>query len=115
MNNKSIRLQNLRLLVEERGTIAAVAAAAETSESYLSQILNRHPLPSGRPRNVGDHLARKLESGCGKEEGWMDKTLLPDSQGIFLAPDEQIIMARYRRASPKVRRLVQLALDLDGN
>ncbi|WP_229205961.1 S24 family peptidase [Duganella sp. Leaf126] len=40
---------------------------------YLSQILNGAKSSTGTPRGVGDALARKLEAGCGKEEGWMDR------------------------------------------
>lgn len=56
----------------EFGSIAEVARQTGTAEAYLSQILNAVPLPSGRPRGVGDALARKLESGCGKPASWMD-------------------------------------------
>lgn len=40
---------------------------------YLSQILNGVKSSTGKARGVGDKLARKLEEGCGKEVGWMDK------------------------------------------
>lgn len=40
---------------------------------YLSQILNGAKSSTGTPRGVGDALARKLENGCGKEVGWLDR------------------------------------------
>ncbi|OQS41149.1 hypothetical protein B0T39_09320 [Chromobacterium haemolyticum] len=72
MRVEDIRLDNLRTLVTEMSTIAAVAQVADTSPSYLSQILNRVPSRTGKPRDVGPDLARKLEQGCGKPMGWMD-------------------------------------------
>ncbi|AWL07663.1 peptidase S24 [Massilia oculi] len=40
---------------------------------YLSQILNGAKSSTGNARGIGDKLARKLEEGCGKEVGWMDR------------------------------------------
>ncbi|MGR2663657.1 hypothetical protein ACUXVY_18895 [Chromobacterium haemolyticum] len=72
MKIEDVRLENLRVLVVERSTIAAVAQVSDTSPAYLSQILNRVPSRTGKPRDVGTDLARKLEQGCGKPAGWMD-------------------------------------------
>lgn len=68
-----IRRQNLIALIEEFGTQDAVAALATTSQVYLSQLRTSAPdSKTGRPREIGARLARKLEQGCGKETGWMD-------------------------------------------
>lgn len=69
-----IRLTNLRLLIEEskEGTAIALAKKCKTSASYLSQILIRYQMESGKAREVGTTLARKLEKGTKKPEGWMD-------------------------------------------
>ena len=72
MKIEDVRLHNLKLLVSEQRTLAAVADASETSPAYLSQILTRSRRASGQARNVGPQLARKLEHGCGKPDGWMD-------------------------------------------
>lgn len=72
MDVKEIRRRNLEVLVREAGTAAALAAKAETSPAYLSQISTGSPGKSGKARNVGDDLARKLESAMGKPRGWMD-------------------------------------------
>lgn len=72
MRVEEIRLLNLQKLVAEMKTSAAVAKAASTAPSYISQILTRAPSRTGKPRDVGSDLARKLESGCGKPVGWMD-------------------------------------------
>ena len=70
---KELRLENLRALVEEFKTADAVAQRAATAPMYLSQILNGAKSSTGKVRGIGDALARRLEQGCGKELGWMDK------------------------------------------
>lgn len=79
-----IRISNLRLLIEEvdainigadsarAGTAKAVALRCNTSASLLSQILTRNTRDNGKTKEIGTDLARKLEKGCGKPEGWMD-------------------------------------------
>lgn len=68
-----IRRLNLELLIDELGSSDAVAGAGTTDPVYISQL--RHAAPdskTGKTRQIGDVLARKLEAGCGKERGWMD-------------------------------------------
>ena len=67
MTNKYIRKDNLRALIIEFKSAAAVARMADTSASYISQVLS-----DKTNREVGDDLARKLEAGCNKSIGWMD-------------------------------------------
>lgn len=67
MDNKTIRLINLRKLLKETKTAASLALAANTSPAYLSQIL------SNRTKgHIGDKLARKLEIAAKKPCGWLD-------------------------------------------
>lgn len=68
-----IRHDNLLLLLDEIGTAEALATLVESSPIYISQL--RHKAVDSKtkkPRQIGDALARKLESRCGKEVGWMD-------------------------------------------
>lgn len=82
-----IRRQNLIALIEEFGTQDAVAALATTSQVYLSQLRTSAPdSKTGRPREIGARLARKLEQGCGKETGWMD---VPHSTVINAGKNDQ--------------------------
>lgn len=68
-----IRLENLEALVREAGTAEHLAERSELSPVYLSQIRSRTiDRKTGKPRNLGDKAARKLESGMGKPVGWMD-------------------------------------------
>lgn len=69
-----IRRENLELLVGELGTLDAVAEAGGTSSVYLSQVRNQAiDKKSGLPRKMGTVVARRLERGAGKSEGWMDQ------------------------------------------
>lgn len=89
--NAEIRLENLRLLIGEFGTQDKVAELAETSPVYLSQILNgAADSKTGRVRQIGDPLARKLEEGCGKEVGWMDNAQIPHT---YRTERQQAVMA----------------------
>lgn len=68
-----IRRENLDALARQLGSVDAVAAASSTSPVYLSQIKNQAlDSKTGKPRQMGSALARKLEVGCGKPSGWMD-------------------------------------------
>lgn len=68
-----IRLENLEALVQEAGTAESLAERADLSPVYLSQIRSRTvDRKTGKPRNLGDKAARKLEAGMGKQLGWMD-------------------------------------------
>ncbi len=86
-----IRLENLRLLIGEFGTQDKVAELADTSPVYLSQILNNAvDSKTGRVRQIGDPLARKLEEGCSKEIGWMDNAQIPHT---YRTERQQAVMA----------------------
>ena len=70
-----IRLENLDVLIKEFGSQDKVAERGGTSSVYLSQVKNKTPdVKTGKRRQMGDDIARKLEDGCGKERGWMDNT-----------------------------------------
>jgi len=75
---EEIRLANLAILVQEFGSQDAVARLADSSPVYLSQLINHTPdNKTGRPREMGPRLARKLEAGCNRPRGWMDEPHLP--------------------------------------
>src|SRR5690606_13774326 len=67
MDIKQIRKANLHRLKGEALSWAEVARRAETDPAYISQIVSKKAM-----RDVGDDLARKLESGFNKPYGWMD-------------------------------------------
>lgn len=67
MENKYIRVLNLRKLLKEAKTAAALASAANTSPAYISQILSNKAKGS-----IGNKLARRLEVAAQKPPGWLD-------------------------------------------
>lgn len=93
MTAEEFRLENLKALVAEFGSIVAVAERADTAAPYLSQIINRVPSRTGKPRDVGPDLARKLEAGCDKPIGWMDidhsASTLPPEDARFISEIQQ--------------------------
>lgn len=70
MDSKQIRKIRLKQLIAREkgagGSQASLARKVETDPAYLSQILGKEE------RDVGDDLARRLETACGLPRGWMD-------------------------------------------
>lgn len=107
-----IRREKLEMLAQELGTVDAVAEKAGTSAVYLSQIKNRAvDSKTGRPREMGTTLARKLESGCGKPPGWMDTDPSPakeaSSAAIALQEWAETASPRSREVIDQLRMLAQ--------
>jgi SOS-response transcriptional repressor LexA len=67
MDAKEIRLENLRILVDEVGGQRRLALRAGVNPAYLSQIMSERTA-----RTMGDDVARRLERGTDKPRGWMD-------------------------------------------
>lgn len=69
------RRQRLQQLLEKYGSLAAlnIALDLDRTDATLSQIKNRSPHSrTGKPRSMGDDLARKIEARLGLPAGWMD-------------------------------------------
>jgi hypothetical protein len=103
----SIRLDNLNALVREAGSLIAVADAAGTSSVYLSQIRSRAiNQKTGKPREMGNKMARRLEEATGKPVGWMDEDhATADSTSLRVAEEAP---APYGKARADLKKL---ALD----
>lgn len=73
------RIERLNLLVKKHGDSLAVlndALGLVRTDSTLSQIRTKAPnSKTGKPRGMGDVLARKIEEKLGLPEGWMDTPL----------------------------------------
>lgn len=69
-----IRHENLLKLIDECGSVTKFAAATGKSYAQISQLKNRslNSTGKGKPRSVGDDLAREFEKIAGKPIGWMD-------------------------------------------
>lgn len=68
-----IRRANLELLVDQVKKLEAVAEAVGTTSVYLSQIRNRaKDVKTGKPREMGAKMARRIEEAMNKPPGWFD-------------------------------------------
>ena len=68
-----IRRDNLLLAIEIAGSSVKLSELAGISSAYISQIKSRTPeSKTGKPKAMGDAVARKIENGIGKPPGWMD-------------------------------------------
>lgn len=94
---KQIRINNLKSLVTEFGSVAAVARKTGKQDSQLNQILNGVKSSTGTPRGIGGKLARDLEKGCGKPEGWMDFTHSGDNEAISQQNQEVTTIDNVKR------------------
>jgi len=111
VTSSSIRLANLRKLIEGAGGPAQAARRLEMDDSQLSQIAGKNPI-----RNVGTTLARRIEKAFSKPEGWLD---VPHSQMLLQAveADENVSPARDLRAEVPLISWVQAGQwrDLEDN
>lgn len=74
MEIRHIRSNNLRYAILEAGSISRLAALASINEKYVKQILAGFQGPRDTsPRKVGDRMARAIELGLEKGNGWMDQ------------------------------------------
>lgn len=87
MDIKEIRLINMQYLISSVKTIEVFADLVGTNASYISQVQSKKS-----KKNVGNVLARKIESSFNKEHGWMDKlhnddapTILNDKEALKVA------------------------------
>jgi hypothetical protein len=69
------------MLISDMGSITALnkATGKQDRDSTYSQILNGSlSSATGRPKEMGPAMARKIEQALGKPQGWMDTD--PDRQ-----------------------------------
>ena len=62
---KTIRRNNLRLLVEQAGSQRKLADICNLAPAHVSQIITR-------ARTMGDEVARRIEQELNLDIGWMD-------------------------------------------
>jgi phage repressor protein C with HTH and peptisase S24 domain len=85
--NDEIRRANLLLAIDRMQTAAKLAERVGTSAAYLSQLKNQTPeSKTGKPKTMGEDLARRIESALDEAPGWMDT----DHDQLDLAAVEQI-------------------------
>jgi hypothetical protein len=69
------RRARLQMLLDKHGTLAAINDLIELprTDATLSQIKNQSPHhKTGKPRSMGDDMARRIEEKLDLETGWMD-------------------------------------------
>jgi len=93
------RLKKLESLIQEYGTAERLAQLSGQSAAYLRQCRTGH-------RNIGEKLARSIESELGLPPGWMDH--LDDSSPSDHVPPE---LAYFRRLNRQQREAIVLILE----
>lgn len=81
-----IRKENLRALIRECGGNASELCrrVPRLTSAYVSHILHDSPNDrTGRPRSMGDDLARRLEQHMHKPAGWMDTLHVAEVQASY--------------------------------
>lgn len=79
-----IRRENLVKLRDDYGSLAALAAHLERSESQVSQWINASiNSGTGKPRHMRTSTARWIEQTCSKPAGWMDTDHSTDSSYVY--------------------------------
>lgn len=113
---EEIRHARLLQLIAEHRTIQALANALGKSHAQISQLRNQvvHSA-TGKPRVIGDKMAREIEEKLGKPRGWMDTLDAAPSdeqQGQPTAerPAAQSEAERWRQTA---RRAAQMAGTLE--
>lgn len=104
-----IRHENLLQLISEAGSVQAVASKAGKSNAQISQLKTRSTHSgTGKPRSVGDMLARELEKAFNKPLGWMDAPHSQDDAGklslstAIIPPPQDYLLIPMMGAEPKM-------------
>ena len=76
-----IRRENLLLLIEEHGSLANLNERLDLprTDATLSQIKNQSTTSRGKPKMMGEALARRIEGVLKLQLGWMDNDHAPPS------------------------------------
>lgn len=68
------RRENLLALIQEAGSAARLAAISGVAAPIISQLRRTTPhSTTGKTREMGAEIARRLESKMGRARGWMDQ------------------------------------------
>lgn len=102
MDIRSIRRANARRIAEEVGGASALAKRLGIPTSGVSQVIGRNPR-----RNIGDHLARRIEAAGGYNSGWLDRdhSTPTESERAAGAVDVDLLVEALKRTDGEIRRL----------
>lgn len=106
------RRERLELLIEEFGSIANlnVVMNMDRTDATFSQIRNQavHS-KTGKPRSMGDELARRIEEVLGKALGWMDT---PIGMGFENEHLQRLCHAAQQLEEFQIDQLAEIAATL---
>jgi hypothetical protein len=107
------RRQRLQMLTEQYGSLAALneKLGLARTDATLSQIKNKSAHhKTGKPRSMGDDLARKIEAAFDLPEGWMDTP--PSYAELHGEPDPMTMAMELMQAmEPEARYQAVRLLD----
>lgn len=108
---EEVRQQRLLKLIEDAGSIQAVAEKMSKSHSQISQLKTMAPhSTTGKPRVIGSDLAREFETKFDKEVGWMDHEPSLDAEiqqlGTWLAEIRALDPQRFEQLAGGIEKLV---------
>lgn len=91
MDINDIRVQKMRMLVEEFGGRKAFSEKTGIAYTQLNNYIGKT-----RFKNIGSNIARRVEETCGKPHGWMDNLdeMRSESTVSYLASSQ--IVARQK-------------------
>jgi hypothetical protein len=98
MQNREIRLANLRHLIKREGAVSQLALRLQISPIYIYRVLD------GK-FNIGDSMARKIEDSYGYTSSWMDadhghdEDFLPDVPTLISPESEGFQVGEGARPS----------------
>lgn len=76
-----IRRENLLLLLESHGSLANINEKLDLprTDATLSQIKNQSTTSRGKPKMMGETIARRIEAALTLPAGWMDNDQTPQT------------------------------------
>lgn len=111
--SSEIRRENLEIAIKRVGNAAKLAALASASAAYFSQIKGSAPeSKTGKPKAMGDDVARRIEAAIGEPEGWMDVEHPPGPKAANDHPIEQDtydlaqLITLWWQAGPEGKKLI---------
>ena len=106
LTNAEIRRIRLIELIDRYGSVAALNRAIgwESTDTRIGRIKNRTNRGERGPEktyNMGDAMAREIESSLGLEVGFLDN--LTNEQEAALNSDESALLDGFRHASSDIK------------
>lgn len=102
---KEIRHRNFMQLVREIGE-KEIKTLLQMSDAQFRHISGSTRAPSVKERNIGDRLARKIETALNKELGYLDNVHYTDEVEKLA----QALKSKYETASDDYKRVINTVI-----